>query len=993
VEPSDGDVLVVSGPVVDEFEPTPLENEYAFVGQFGLPRSEENHPESVAVDDGNGDIYVTENYPERSVDEFDSTGVYLGRLTGTGPTEPFGGLDSVTVDPESHEVYVGVNGGVDVFGENIVSPDVTTKAVSDLTAASAVLNGAVDPDGAGEASCQFEYGTSVSYGQFAPCSPGKVANGSVAAAVESKPVKGLQPDTTYFYRLDATNANGHQNTGECPEDCGEFKTPGVGVKSESAGEVTATSASLQATLAPNGAATSYYFQVATAPTEGCTPSTCTDVPDATGVPVGSGPGEVPVEQSEQQGLSPGAVYHYRVVAVSEVPVEVAPGKLETERQSFDGPDRTFTTQATGAFALPDGRQWEMVSPPQKDGALIEGINSGNLDSVIKAAANGDAMTYFASGPTEPDPEGSGGASQVLSRRVGASTWVSQDLNIVHSQPSGVSAGQGEEYRAFSEDLSLAVVQPFGPFVPCSNAEGVKQQCLSEAASEQTAFLRTNFYNGNVDEPCTGSCYRPLVTGCPGEGKPCPPAVKEIADVPEGTHFGGENTTCGGGAVCGPLFGDATPDMGTIEVGGEDWCAGKLGPPGSCPEPVLGPRVRVDEIESAEGSWVYSLSGTALRVSHGGITKPVAVLSAEDAEHLTGNFQGNPVFTVSSARVSPDGRWLAFMSQEPLTGYDNRDAISSQRDEEVFLYHAPENLATQSGSLICASCNPTGARPHGAEAGEGKLPLTAPSEYNGQGWAGVWLAANVPGWSWACGVTGCMYQPRYLSDSGRLFFNASDALVPRDVNGQEDVYEYEPEGAGPEGAACGPTSASGSEVFKPAREFEVEGTNREESAGCVALISSGTSREEAAFLDASETGGDVFFLTTSELAPQDFDQAYDVYDAHECSNTAPCSIAAAAPPPCLTAEACRAAPIPQPAIYGAPASATFSGAGNVAPSTGSGTVKPKGLGRAQKLADALRACRKDRARRKRVSCEASARRKYGAGKKSSKESTVSKQKGR
>ena len=37
----------------------------------------------------------------------------------------------------------------------------------------------------------------------------------------------------------------------------------------------------------------------------------------------------------------------------------------------------------------------------------------------------------------------------------------------------------------------------------------------------------------------------------------------------------------------------------------------------------------------------------------------------------------------------------------------------------------------------------------------------------------------------------LYQSRYLSNEGRLFFNSADALVPHDSNGREDVYEYEP----------------------------------------------------------------------------------------------------------------------------------------------------------------------------------------------------------
>ena len=85
------------------------------------------------------------------------------------------------------------------------------------------------------------------------------------------------------------------------------------------------------------------------------------------------------------------------------------------------------------------------------------------------------------------------------------------------------------------------------------------------------------------------------------------------------------------------------------------------------------------------------------------------------------------------------------------------------------------------------------------------------------------------------------------------------------------------------------------------------------------------------MDASGTGGDVFFLTTSKLAPQDFDQAYDIYDAHECTSASWCiPPPPVAPAECTTADACRMAPVPQPSIYGAPSSETFSGLGNLTP---------------------------------------------------------------
>src|SRR5581483_10003297 len=221
------------------------------------------------------------------------------------------------------------------------------------------------------------------------------------------------------------------------------------------------------------------------------------------------------------------------------------------------------------------------------------------------------------------------------------------------------------------------------------------------------------------------------------------------------------------------------------------------------------------------------------------------------------------------------------------------------------------------------------------------------------WSG-WVAATVPGWL-QFRIGDSADQPRYLSDSGRLFFNSGDALVPQDVNGTQDVYEWEPSGVG----GCSAASA----------------TFNERSGGCVGLISSGTSAEESGFLDASEDGGDVFFLTFSKLQPQDYDNALDVYDAHECTSAAPCfPVAVPQPPACSTADACRAAPVPQPAIFGAPSSATFSGAGNVAAGSG-GAVTPKSLTRAQKLAGALKACKR-KPKRKRAACKRRARARYG-----------------
>jgi hypothetical protein len=185
-------------------------------------------------------------------------------------------------------------------------------------------------------------------------------------------------------------------------------------------------------------------------------------------------------------------------------------------------------------------------------------------------------------------------------------------------------------------------------------------------------------------------------------------------------------------------------------------------------------------------------------------------------------------------------------------------------------------------------------------------------------------------------------------------------VPRDANGNQDVYEFEPEGVG----SCSPGSTSGNVSYLPA------------ARACVGLISSGTAAGESAFLDASEGGGDVFFLTDARLVAGDVDTAIDVYDAHVCSSEVPCLAQTEPPPPCSTADSCRAAPAAQPSIFGAPASAEFV-APNAAPPGPPKPPRPVPLTNRQRLAKALAACHRRYAHRnkRRIACERAAHRRY------------------
>jgi len=340
-------------------------------------------------------------------------------------------------------------------------------------------------------------------------------------------------------------------------------------------------------------------------------------------------------------------------------------------------------------------------------------------------------------------------------------------------------------------------------------------------------------------------------------------------------------------------------------------------------------------------------------------KFVAALSNEDEPDWYSFGQGGGLTELTS-RVSPSGRYLSFMSDRSLTGYDNRDVNSGKLDEEVFLFDS------SNGTLVCASCDPTGGRPAGvfdeSEASTEGLGLLIDRP---ETWGERWLAASVPGWT-PSSENRSTYQSRYLSDSGRLFFNSADALVPADTNSKEDVYEYEPAGLG----SCS------------------------SEAGCVGLISSGKSGKESAFLDASVSGNDVFFLTAGSLVARDTDTNFDVYDARVCEPGGCVSSSSESSTTCQEVETCRPAAPTKP-VFSSPATTAPSGSSNLAPPPPVKTpvkvvVKPT---RAQLLAKALKACRKNRSKHKRVLCERSARKRYAAKKASHKASKSARGRGR
>lgn len=758
-------------------------------------------------------------------------------------------------------------------------------------------------------------------------------------------------------------------------------------------QVTGDTARLGTEINPNTRGTDYQFEYGLAD---CSGGGCSKVP-ATPVEIGAGHDLVSVSEPIS-GLAPSTTYHYRVLSENDLGVSTSQ-------------DQTFTTQGVGVESrLSDSRVWELVSPASKLGGILVNASKGPM----QAAEDGNSMAYQSLGSIEGDAEGNRAIerSTVISKRVGAAVWSSQDITPPHEKPTLV--GAGNEYNVLSSDLSRALL------------ETRDDNPLSPQASSKTPYLRLN------SDPPT---YLPLVT-----------SKNAGANVPPGTDFGGkgkEITVSGatsnldhlvlrseaplvpgaegsslyawsdgqletvsalpaieGGAVVKAILG--TGQGSTRHAVAEDgsrvfWSQGSYDSAGIGTTALYlrdldtDETVRLDVVQpgasgageprpafqgaSEDGSIVFfsdsqqltedaspegrdlyrcvisnavppqciltnltastagpgesaAVQGLVSGLSEDGSAayfvaegvlnsgtnqagdSPAAgkpnlyawtneegvsfVVSLSSEDFLDWGFpKANPFSFYLSTSNSSDGRYFTFMSVLSLTGYDNRDAATGLAAQEVFLYDA------EARSLKCISCNPTGARPKSqrihVDAG---FPIVDPQLI----WQDRLVAGILPEARRSAVFDHSFYRPRAVLDNGRVFFNAVDALVPADSNGTWDVYQYEPTGVG----SCTATSVSATVV-------------RSDDA-CVGLVSSGTAGEEAGFLDASDTGDDVFFLTPGRLSAFDKDTVYDVYDARVNGVAAVLSLATE-----CTGEACQ--PQVGPPNDPTPSSEAFRGPGN------------------------------------------------------------------
>jgi hypothetical protein len=294
---------------------------------------------------------------------------------------------------------------------------------------------------------------------------------------------------------------------------------------------------------------------------------------------------------------------------------------------------------------------------------------------------------------------------------------------------------------------------------------------------------------------------------------------------------------------------------------------------------------------------------------------------ENPGSLAGDWRAQP--GLRSAAVSLGGDAVVFMSTQPLTGYDNHGVVgySDGHKNEPVYGNQPEVFVYEAGAerISCVSCIPTGAPP-------------VPTAEEWENRVGGHLGSSGSG----------TFMSRFVNRDGtQVYFDSSQPLVSRDSNARQDVYEWESDG--------------------------FDGCER--LSGCVALLSGGDAAVDAYFLDASESGNDVFFTSREQLLPRPSTETVKLYDARVGGGFPETSLA-------CEGTACQGVP-PAAPIFATPPSATIGGVDDYVPSAPA-KVAVKALTRPQKLAAALKVCHRKK-KSERAVCEKAARKKYGTRK--------------
>jgi hypothetical protein len=448
---------------------------------------------SVAVDPSDDHLFVLYDCPAESVTEYGSASENLPGEDWTPLREGLG-----------DELNSYVTGGIDVYGKNhyIYAAGVLRGAIESLESAQRafVIDGSTN-----QQVCESD-GTDTPAGGFS------FIGGRAGIAVDQatgsfyvddtnthKVIDELSPDCEFEaqlpqpptlshpdYRAGLAADNPCLGPGEAPCDLGGYVSPNPGYvyvgsghasgshlfayKPQSGGPpvvegqavvgVTDTEVTLTAKLNPSDVDTTYHFEYISQAAY-----------EADGNEFGAGTVSVPlpaaaldegdsfVEVSEPlNSLSPGTSYRFRLVAENEEGQTIGEGKPGEE-----GDDTRFATYEAQSLHLPDGRGYELVTPPDTGGYVptmseLGAPHFGGLGPSFASnltALNGDQVLFGLAGGALPGYPANGLHDTYEAHRQADGRWITEfngvsGTDFAEAYPGGFSADHGASFWALTK---------------------------------------------------------------------------------------------------------------------------------------------------------------------------------------------------------------------------------------------------------------------------------------------------------------------------------------------------------------------------------------------------------------------------------------------------------------------------------------------------------------------------------------------------------------
>jgi hypothetical protein len=850
-------------------------------------------------------------------------------ITGlTAGTEYFVRLDAWTGDYNLSSVVSATTLPAD-------PPSVAIDPVSAIGPEGAHFSGEVDTaTGANPVDAAWRF-------QCVPACPG-LSGGTVSAgdsATVEADATGLLPGTTYEVSLVAEGPGGQQTAG--PETFTTLiTTPQVSATSV---KRQLREATVEGTVNPRGAETTYYFEYGTSTAYG--QSTAAET-----IPAGTAPVKI---RAQLHGLTPATGYHVRLVATN---VE---GTVE-------GPDRAFVTEAPDVVGncpneairveqdstgLRDCRAYELVSPADKNGFPVHwkpyvgttySINGG----MIAGARNGETAVFTGWGVFAGSDVS---LPQVYRSRRSASGWVttpgSSAINAHH--PEAISPASPLWWTS-DYNLTQGLIQTsnaWSPlddnmFAPNTETTSGPMDAYLRTAADENVLISVND-EGEAVGNLTSLNHPPSIAGNGGHPlfQVSRHVVAEDEGRAEGTYNVYENDGSGPRLVSvAPGGGPADPECGSYlpPVGYN----GAVGPPQSADGSKI-----VFQTSGQLGSENFlcpfvSPSQLYLRID-GERTVPVSESQRSEPdpdgprapEYIGASADFSRIFFKSQEMLTDDlppegAEYLyefdvdseelsAILGSSPRVKALSADGSSFFFERSGTLYQYRDGIVTPIASTTSVT---------GLERASNPLALVASDD----GGSVLFSAAAIAGFPsggtdqiylWreggelqclSCGKPGSgppthahmstgdesiaavaepgRYADSISADGSLVAFDTEEALSPSDTNRRRDVYEYDVE------------------------------------ADRIALVTDGKAEQDAFLLGMSRSGRDVFFTTGAGLVSEDADGTIDLYNARRDGGFLPAAGDSA--DPCV-GEACQP-PAALPPAAEAPASSRLDGPGNAKP---------------------------------------------------------------